>query len=95
MYTCQVQCTYLVEDIFESELRQSRALDILDCTQLSGHSLTSLLANRLHLLLRQFFLDSSIVAQVSLRANNQARHSRAVMVDFGKPFLAHVLEGSW
>jgi hypothetical protein len=34
----------------------------------------------------------SIVTEIYLRANNEAGDARAMMVDFGKPLLADVLE---
>lgn len=91
----------LVKDVLESLLGQGRALDVLDSTELSGHSLTILSLDRLHLLLAKLAEYGVLVvtlllrwAQIELGTDNQARDARAVVVDFGEPLLADVLKGS-
>lgn len=91
----------LVKDVLESLLGQGRALDVLDSTELSGHSLTILSLDRLHLLLAKLTEYGVLVvtlllrwAQIELGTDNQARDARAVVVDFGEPLLADVLKGS-
>lgn len=93
--------SYLVKDVLESLLGQGRALDVLDSTELSGHSLTILSLDRLHLLLAKLAEYGVLVvtlllrwAQIELGTDNQARDARAVVVDFGEPLLADVLKGS-
>lgn len=83
---------YLIENILELVLGQGGALDVLDGTQLLGHTVPVLLANRLHLLTRQLFADTGVIAQIGLRTDDQARNTRAVVVDLGEPFLAHVFK---
>jgi hypothetical protein len=94
--------TYLVKDVLESLLGQGRALDVLDGTELSGHSFTVLSLDGLHLLLTELAEDGVLLvvalllrwAQIELGTDNQARDTGAVVVDFGEPLLADVLEGS-
>ncbi len=87
------KATHLIKDILQLILRQRRALDILDGPQLLGHALPILLANRLHALLGQLLPHLRVFAQIDLGADDEAGHPGAVVVDFGEPFLAHVLEG--
>lgn len=94
--------TYLVKDVLEPLLGQSRALDVLDSTELSGHSLAVFPLDGLHLLLTELAKNGVLLvvalllrwAQIELGTDNQARDTRAVVVDFGEPLLAYVLEGS-
>lgn len=83
---------YLVEDILELVLCQSTALDVLDRAQILGHSLAVLLAHWLHLLLAQLLPNTWVISQIRLGTHNQAWHTGAVMVNFGKPLFADVLE---
>lgn len=57
---------YLVENVLELVLGQSGALDILDSTQILGHTITVLLANGRHLLTGELLADTRIVAQIGL-----------------------------
>ena len=94
--------TYLVKDVLESLLGQGRALDVLDSTELSGHSLTVLSLNWLHLLFTKLAENGVLLvvalllrwAQIELGTDNQARDARAVVVDFREPLFANVLERS-
>ena len=86
------KATHLIKNIFQLVLRQRRALDILDRPQLLGHPLPILSANRVHTLLQQLFLHLWIIAEIGLGADDEARYPRAMMVDFGEPFLADVLK---
>ena len=47
----------------------------------------------MHALLRQLLPHGWIIAQIDLGSDNQAGHPRAMVVNFGEPFLADVLEG--
>ena len=85
--------SYLVKNVLELVLCQSTALDILDSTEFLGHALSVLPAHRRHLLLGEFVADAGVVPQVNLGAHNEARDTRAVVVDLGEPLLANVLEG--
>jgi hypothetical protein len=96
----QITGAYFIKDILESLLSQCRTLDVLDSAELSGHSLAILSLNRLHLLLTKLAEDGVLVvtlllrwAQIELGTDDQAGDARAVVVDFGEPLLADVLEG--
>jgi hypothetical protein len=83
---------YLIKHILELILRQGRALDVLDGAELLGHALARLSRYGPHLLPGKLLDDMGVVAQVDLRADDEARHARAVVVHFWEPLLAHVLE---
>ena len=85
---------YLVENILEFVLRESRALDVLNRSQILRHLLAGFPGDRAHLLLSELLADAGIVSQIDLRADDEARHTRAMMVHLRKPFLAHILKGS-
>lgn len=85
--------THLIEDVLELVLRQRRALDVLDGPQLLGHALAVLLADGRHALFLQLIPDLLLVAEIDLRADDEAGYAGAMMVDFGEPFLADVLKG--
>lgn len=84
--------SYLVKHILQLILRQSTALDVLDRTQVLGHSLTILSPHRCHLLLGQLLLYAGIVSQIDLCADNEAGDAGAVVMDLGEPFFADVFE---
>jgi hypothetical protein len=83
----------LIEDILQLVLRQRRALHVLDRTKFLRHALAVLLPNGLHLRLRQLLAHLRVVTEIGLCADDQAGDAGAVVVDFGEPFLADVLEG--
>lgn len=83
---------YLVKNILQLVLRQSTALDVFHRAQLLSHPLTILPPYRRHLLFGQFLSDTGVISQIDLGTNNEARNTRAVVVDFGKPLLADVFE---
>lgn len=85
--------TYLVKNILELVLSQGRALDIFNRSQLLGHAISVFFANGRHLLTGKLFAYGGIVAKIGLRADDEARDTGAVVVDFGKPLFADVLEG--
>jgi hypothetical protein len=85
---------YLIKNILQLELRERTAFDVLDSVQLLSHALTVFPPNRRHLLLHKFLSNAGVVPEVDLRADNEARNSRAVVVDFGEPFFANVFKGS-
>lgn len=91
---CIAILAYLIKDILELVLRQRRALDVLDGTELSRHSLAVFLLYRGHPLLRQLVFYCVVFPQIYLCTDDEARHAWAVVVYFGKPFLADVLERS-
>ena len=82
-----------VEHILELELCQSRALHVLDSSQFLGHLFSVLLSYRLHLLSGQFLPRLCVISQIRLCADDETRHSRAMVMHFGEPFLSHVFEG--
>lgn len=84
---------YLVKDILQLVLRQSRALHIFNCTKLLGHPVTVLLANGLHLLASELLPNTGVVAQIGLGADNEAGHTGAVVVYLGEPLFPYVFEG--
>lgn len=83
----------LVKDILQLVLRERRTLHILDRTQFLGHTLAIFLADRRHLRLSQLLTNLRVVAEIGLRADDEAWNARAVVVNLRKPFLADVLEG--
>ena len=86
---------YLIEDVLQLILRQCRALDVFNGSQVFGHSFSVFLANWLHPLFSQLLSDLRIITQIRLRADNEARYPGAMMVHLGEPFLPHVLERGW
>lgn len=84
--------SYLVKHILQLELRECRALHVLDSAKVLGHALAVFFPHRLHLLLAKLLTDLRVVAQIGLGANNETRHARAVVVDLGEPLFPHVLE---
>lgn len=84
---------YLIEHILQLVLCQSRALHVFDSAQFLRHAITVFLPDRLHLLASELVPDTGIVAQISLRTDDQAGDTGAVVVDFGEPFFPNVLEG--
>ncbi|KAI3481258.1 hypothetical protein L1887_56474 [Cichorium endivia] len=85
----------LVKHVFQSLLRQRRALDVLDRAQLSRQALARLERHGTLLGSRQLLDHRVVVAQIHLRAYNQARHTGAVVVHLGEPLLLDVLERRW
>lgn len=85
--------TYLVKDILQFVLRQSRALNVLDSTELLCHAIAILLTDRLHLLAGELVADVGVIAQIGLGTDDQAGDTGAVVVYFGEPLLADVFEG--
>ena len=84
---------YLIKHILQLVLCQSRALHVFHGAKLLCHAITVLLSDGLHLLAGELVPDAGIVAQISLRADNQAGDTGAVVVDLGEPFFPDVLEG--
>ena len=84
--------TDLIEHILQFILRQSRAFDVFDRTQIFRHTLAVLLLHWLHTLLGQLFTNLRIVAQIGLCTDYQAWDTWTVVVNFGKPFFADVFE---
>ncbi|KFY83036.1 hypothetical protein V498_08329, partial [Pseudogymnoascus sp. VKM F-4517 (FW-2822)] len=71
----------------------SRALDVLDSAKLLCHTLPIFPPNRRHLLLAELIANALVVAEIGLRADDEAGNAGAVMMHLWKPLLAHVLEG--
>ena len=65
----------------EPALREGRALGVLDRAELARQPLARLGRHRPLLLPRQLLDDGRVVPQVDLRADDQARHAGAVVVD--------------
>ena len=84
--------TYLIKDILQLVLRQSRALHVFNCTKLFGHPVTVLLTNRLHLLASQLLPNAGVVAQIGLSADDKTGHTRTVVVHLGEPLFPYVFE---
>ena len=83
---------YLVEYILQALLGERRALDVLHSTQFPCKSLALLRGDGPLLLPLQLLQDLGVVSQVDLRADDQARHSGTVVVNFREPFLFYVFE---
>lgn len=81
-----------VKDILELELRQGRALHVLDGTQLLCHLLAVFFPYGRHLLLCKLLADILIISQICLSTNYQAWHAWTVVVDFRKPLFPYVLK---
>lgn len=65
----------------EAALREGRALGVLDRAELARQPLARLARDRPLLLPRQLLDDGRVIAQVDLRADDQAGHAGAVVVD--------------
>lgn len=89
-----IRSSDLIKNIFQLELSKCRTLHVFDCTKLSRHALAIFPLYWRHSLLRQLVLYLSIFPKIYLSTDDQAGHSRAVMVDLGKPLLAYILERS-
>ena len=85
--------THLIKHILQLILRQRRALHILDSAQLFRHPLSILPPNRAHLLLIELLAHAGVIAEIGLRADDQAGHAGTVVVHLWEPLFAHVLEG--
>ena len=83
---------HLVEHVLQALLGERRALDVLHSTQFPCKSLALFSGDGPLLLPLQLLQDLGVVSQVDLRADDQARHSGTVVVNFGEPLLLHVLE---
>lgn len=83
---------YLVEHILQFELRESRTLHVLDGAKVLGHALAILFPHRLHFLLAKLLAHLWVVTQICLGADDETRHTGAVVVDLGEPLLPDVLE---
>jgi hypothetical protein len=83
---------YLVEDVLQLVLGQRRALDVLDGSELPGHPLASITGDRRHLLLCKLVSHGSVVAEIDLGADDEARDTGAVVVDLGKPLFPDVFK---
>lgn len=84
----------LIKNIFEFILSQGGAFNIFHSAQFFSHPVSVFLANGLHLLAGKLFADSRIVTQIGLGAHDKAGDTRAVVMNFGEPFFAHVFKGS-
>lgn len=73
-------------------LRQSGALDVFDGAQFPRQTISRLERHRSLLLLGQLLQYGLVIPQVDLSPDDQARHARAVMVNFREPFLLDVFE---
>lgn len=87
--------SYLVKHVLELVLSKGTALDVLNRAQLLRHPLSILLPHWLHFLLGKLVPHTAIVSQIDLCSDYEARNPRAVVMDFGEPFLPYVLEGGW
>lgn len=86
--------THLIEHVLQALLSERGALDVLHSTQFPRKPLTLLSRDWPLLLPLQLLQDLGVISQVDLRADDQARHSGTVVVDFREPLLLHVLERS-
>lgn len=83
----------LIKNILQLILCQSTALHILHSSKLFGHTLAILPPHRGHLLLAQLLTHTRVLTQICLGADNQAGDARTMVVYFGEPLLAYILEG--
>ena len=88
----EIDISHLVEYIFKLVLCKRGAFHILHCAQILCHTLPILFTYWLHSLLSKLITNAGIIAEIRLGADDEARHSRAVMVYFRKPLLTNVLK---
>jgi hypothetical protein len=87
--------TYFVNDVLHTLLCERGTLNVHDRVELARETFTLLACDRPLFLPLEFFHHLGIVAQICLRAHDEARHTRAVVMDLWDPFLRHVLERRW
>lgn len=75
----------LVKDALEVALRQGRALEVLVRPDILGAHERLVVRHGLHALLTQRFQRRGVLAEIQLRADENDRHVRCVVVDFGVP----------
>lgn len=85
---------YLIKNILQTLLCQRRTFYILYGSKFASESLSMLWRDRPLLLPRELFYYLRIISQIDLCAYDEARDTRAVMVDFGEPFFFNVFKGS-
>ena len=84
---------YLIKDILQLVLSQGGTFDVFNSAEFLGHPVTVFLADGCHLLAGELFSDPRVIAQIGLCADNQAGHTRAVVVHLGEPLLPDVFKG--
>ena len=84
--------THLVKDVLQTLLCQRRALHILHRAKLPSKPLALFWGNRTLLLPRQLVQHLWVVPEIDLGADDEARHTGAVMVHLREPLLLHVLK---
>lgn len=86
------QIAYLVKNILQLVLGQSRTLNIFNSAELLRHAVAVFFTNRLHLLPGELLPHAGVVAQIGLGADDKTGHTGAVVVHLREPLFADVLE---
>lgn len=84
--------THLVKHVLQPLLRQSRALHVLHRSQFPCEPLTQLACDGSLLLSGKFLNHLAVVPQINLRANDEARHPRTVMMYLREPLFLDVFK---
>ena len=84
--------THLVKHVLQPLLRQSRALHIFDRPEFPCETFSHFTRHRSLFLSGEFLDDLAIVPQIDLRAEDEARHIRIVVVHLWEPLLLDVLK---
>jgi hypothetical protein len=87
--------TYFVNDVLHTLLCERGALNVHDRAELAREAFTLLARDRPLFLALEFFHYLRIFAQICLRANDEARNARAVVMNLRDPLLRHVFERRW
>lgn len=87
--------TDLVKNVLQALLREGRAFDVLDSAELPSELLALLRSHWPLLLPRQLLQHLRIIPKIDLSADDEARNTRAVVVNLWEPFFFHVFEGCW
>ena len=85
--------TYLVKHVLQALLRQSRALHIFHRSEFPCEPFSQFTRYRSLLLSSKLLNDLAVVPQIDLRADDEARHTRTMMVYFWEPFFLDVFKG--
>lgn len=85
--------TYLVKHVLQTLLRQSRTLHIFHRPKFPCKPFSQLTRYGSLLLSSKFLNDLTVVPQINLRAHDEARHTRTVMVYLWEPLFLDVFKG--
>ncbi len=84
--------THLIKNVLQAHQCQCRAFYVLDSSEFPSESLSLLCGDGSLLLSRKFFYYLGIISQIDLRAHDETRNTRTMVVDFWEPLLIDVLK---